>query len=109
MPFSVLNPEASKTRRISVTASRLFLRHAEHHLSLFNSSTLDLWLWTQGAFFHGIKNTKWDPALIDRTKVTSIMLPGDWERRPLGKREGKRRLPVLLSKIPRAERVLTWS
>jgi hypothetical protein len=109
MPFSVLNLVASKTRRISETASRLFLRHAENHLSFFNSSTLDLGRWTQGAFFHGIKNTKWDPALIDRTKVTSIILPGDWERRPLGKREGKRRLPVLLSKVPGMGRVLTWS
>jgi hypothetical protein len=102
MPFSALNPVASEKRRISETASRLFLRHAENHLSLFNSSNLDLGLWTQGAFFHGIKNTKWDPDLINRNRITSIMLPGDWERRPLGKREGKRRLPVLLSKNLRA-------
>jgi hypothetical protein len=100
MSFSTLNPVASKKRRISETASRLFLRHAGNHPSLFNSSTLDLGLWTQSAFFHGIKNTKWDPALVDRNRITRIMLPQDWERRPLGKREGKRRLPVLLGKIP---------
>jgi hypothetical protein len=99
MPFSALNPVASEKRRISETASRLFLRHAGNHLSLFNSSTLDLGLWAQGAFFHGIKNTKWDPDLIDRNRTTRIMLPGDSERRPLGKREGKRRLAALLSKI----------
>jgi hypothetical protein len=100
MLFMTLNPVASKKRRISDIATRLFLRHAGHHMNLFNSSTLDLRLWEQGAFFHGIKNTKWDPRVINRTRIpVSLMYPGMSEQRPLGKREGKRRLPALLSKI----------
>jgi hypothetical protein len=100
-----LNPAASEKRRIGDIGIRIFLRHAEHHMNLFNRATLDLRLWTHAAFFHGIKNTKWDLELLDRSKQLQPADPGDWEERPLGKREARWRLPVLLSKI-REERVL---
>jgi hypothetical protein len=105
--FLTLNPAASKKHRVRDIGIRLFLRHAEHHMDLYNRPTLDLKLWVHAAFFHGIKNTKWDPELLDRNKQLQPADTGDWEERLLGKREARWRLPVLLSEIPEERALLS--
>jgi hypothetical protein len=41
----------------------MFMRHALAHFDLFNSSTFQAKHWIDSAFFHGAKNTKYDPDL----------------------------------------------
>ncbi|KAI2486576.1 hypothetical protein Ptr902_00709 [Pyrenophora tritici-repentis] len=73
VPFTALNRQCSVKRRSSTIASRLFLRHVGHHFQLFNSPTFEATSWIQGAFFHGVKNTRWDPQLQDcKAKVRLV-------------------------------------
>jgi hypothetical protein len=98
-PFSVWHPEASKKRHLLKMGFRYFLRHADHHSQLLNSPTFNLESWMQSAFFHGIRNSKWDPQLQDsKMKVQTIGSSG-WNDRALGKRALKRRLLPILSKL----------
>ncbi|KAL1794172.1 hypothetical protein ACET3X_007593 [Alternaria dauci] len=96
-PLSKWNLEASRKRRSLKMGFRYFLQHADHHSELLNSPTFDLESWTQGAFFHGTRNSKWDPQLRDsKLKVKTVGSDG-WNERALGKRALKRRLSPLLN------------
>jgi hypothetical protein len=59
--FSEVKIHAIKRRRGSSLEHRLFLRHALTHFDLFNSPSFDARYWEGVAFFHGFKNTKYDP------------------------------------------------
>jgi hypothetical protein len=98
-PFSMWDPEASRKRRLLKAGFRYFLRHADHHSQLLNSPSFNLESWTQGAFFHGLRNSKWDPLLKDSKMKVQTIGPDGWNERPLGKRTFKRRLSSLLSMI----------
>jgi hypothetical protein len=97
--FSRFNINASKKRLSHFTGSRLFVRHASHHLQLFNRPTFDTRVWSQSAFFHGIKNREWDPKTLDRKAEVRTMDPSSWPDRPNGKRKVARRLLILLGNI----------
>jgi hypothetical protein len=59
--FSDLNRLAMSRRRHSRLAQRIFTRHALGHFDLLNSPTFNAKHWIRSAFFHGAKNTKYDP------------------------------------------------
>jgi hypothetical protein len=59
--FSDLNRLAISRRRHSRLAQRIFTRHALDHFDLLNSTTFNAKHWIGSAFFHGAKNTKYDP------------------------------------------------
>jgi hypothetical protein len=61
--FSDLNLAAILQRQYSRLAQRMFMRHALAHFDLFNSSSFQAKHWIDSAFFHGAKNTKYDPDL----------------------------------------------
>ncbi|KAI4945099.1 hypothetical protein J4E91_008076 [Alternaria rosae] len=95
-PFSEWAPEASRQPQLAFGV-RVFLRHVDHHSQLLNSPTFDLRLWAQGAFFHGIRNSKWDPQLQDPNKKQVMIDSSGWAGRALGKRAFRRRLSPLLN------------
>ncbi|KAF1830382.1 hypothetical protein BDW02DRAFT_573078 [Decorospora gaudefroyi] len=97
MLFAKLNLEASGSRRYLDLHSRLFLRHAPWHFHLLNSPSFCPQSWAKGAFFHGIKNTKWDPKVLDMKLNVRTIDPVKWTRRLRGKCEAKRHLPELLN------------
>ncbi|KAF1943840.1 hypothetical protein EJ02DRAFT_399525 [Clathrospora elynae] len=97
IPFTELNAEASRNRRVLSVGSRLFLRHAKHHLKLFNSPTFNAESWAQGAFFHGIKDTKRYPNILSPKLKVITLDPSRWSLREDGKHQVKRRLAALLS------------
>ena len=98
-PFSKWNPEAIRKRQSLKMGFRYFLRHADHHSQLLNSPTFNLESWTQSAFFHGTRNSRWDPQLLDSKMKTKTVGSGGWNERALGKHALKRRLSPLLSKL----------
>jgi hypothetical protein len=61
--FSDLNLAAILQRQSSRLAKRIFTRHALAHFDLLNSPTFQAKYWLGSAFFHGAKNTKYDPDL----------------------------------------------
>ncbi|KAE8838036.1 hypothetical protein PTNB73_03956 [Pyrenophora teres f. teres] len=94
LPFTALNRQCCVKRRSSTITSRLFLRHVGYHFQLFNSPTFEATSWAQGAFFHGVKNTIWDPQMQDqKVKVLSVGSGGT-----RAKARVTRRFPALLSK-----------
>ena len=97
MPCTALNRKSSLKRRSSTISSRLFLRHVGCHFHLFNSPTFEATSWAQGAFFHGVRNTKWDPELRGpKAKVRS-----NSSERAAGNCRITRRFPAMLSKVYR--------
>ncbi len=96
MPYSELDEAASLRRRQSNTSSHLFMKHAHDYMSLMNTPTFDGKVWAQVAFFHGFKNTKWDPGVLPQIPKNQTIDSSLWPSRALGKRAIKRRLPVLL-------------
>ncbi|KAI4614001.1 hypothetical protein J4E80_006691 [Alternaria sp. BMP 0032] len=89
-------PEASRQPQLAFGV-RVFLRHADHHSQLLNSPTFDLTRWVQGAFFHGNRNSKWDPQLQEPNKKQTTIDSSGWADRALGKRAFRRRLSPLLN------------
>jgi hypothetical protein len=98
-PFSKWNSEAIRKRQSLKIGFRYFLRHADHHSQLLNSPTFNLESWTQSAFFHGTRNSRWDPQLLDSRMKKKTVGSGGWNERALGKHALKRRLSPLLSKL----------
>lgn len=93
--YSELDTEASSQRRSSVSGGRIFVRHANEHFRLMNSPTFRSKAWTDVAFFHGPKNTKWDSRITPRKPKLITIDPGNWNTRLRGKQNTKRRLPYL--------------
>lgn len=97
-PFSDLNLCASRIRQSSVIGSRLFLRHANSHLRLFNSATFDPESWAQSAFFRGMNPTKKSNSTREQKPKAEEDVDNNCHIRNRGKRRIRRRLPGLLSK-----------
>ncbi|KAF1848731.1 uncharacterized protein K460DRAFT_427990 [Cucurbitaria berberidis CBS 394.84] len=64
--FSELDTKASMRRRSSILSSQL----------LMNTPTFDGSCWASVVFFHGIRNTKWDPNIMPQVVRRLQTLPG---------------------------------
>jgi hypothetical protein len=99
MPFSDLNPIASKIRHSSVIGSRLFLRYASSHAQLFNSVTFNPRLWAQSAFFSGTKPATKNNSTRDQKSRVNEGVDTSCRVARSEKRSIQRRLPGLLSML----------
>ncbi|EMD95343.1 hypothetical protein COCC4DRAFT_178928 [Bipolaris maydis ATCC 48331] len=95
-PFSELSLCASSIRQSSMIGSRLFLRHANSHSRLFNSSTFHPESWAQSAFFRGTNPTKKSNSTRDQKPKADEEVDTSHIRNR-EKQKIRRRLPDLLS------------
>jgi hypothetical protein len=67
--FSEVRGTAIHRRKQSPLEHQLFMRHGVTYFDLYNSRTFDARFWKDVAFFHGAKNTKFDPDLAKYVPV----------------------------------------